>query len=172
MEEQQNARASALADFIMAAILVVVGLYVFIEAFNMPRLEARRVHPLTIPGLVPMALGAALVGLALLLGIRAYRLTDRGSAAALLAVLRTKAAARAAAAGGLVLAFTLLLIGHMPFWLASMLFIFGFIIVLEVFVTDEPNPLLRTMFWAAATALVCGGGIYLLFAQIFLVRLP
>jgi hypothetical protein len=41
-----------------------------------------------------------------------------------------------------------------------------------VFVTDEPNPLLRTMFWAAATALVCGGGIYLLFAQIFLVRLP
>lgn len=172
MEEQQNARASALADFVMAAILVVVGLYVFIEAYNMPRLEARRVHPLTIPGLVPMGLGAALIGLALLLGIRAFRLTDRSSGAALLAVLRTKAAGRAAAAGGMVLIFALLLIGNMPFWLASMLFIFGFIIVLEVFVTDEPLALARTALWAAATAVVCGGGIYLLFAQIFLVRLP
>lgn len=172
MEEQQNVRANGLADLITAVVLAIVGLYVFIEAYNMPRLEARRINPLTIPGLVPMALGVALVALALLLGFRALKLTDRTAIADLLALFRTREASRAAAAAGLVLVFTLLLIGNMPFWLASMLFIFAFVIVLEVFLAAEPVPLVRSVLWGAATAIVCGGAIYVLFAQIFLVRLP
>lgn len=172
MEEQRNVRAGALADFITAAILVIVGLYFFVEAFNMPRLEARRVHPLTIPGLVPMALGVTLTGLALLLGFRAFRLMDRSSLQALLALVWSREAQKAAAACATVLAFVLVLIGHMPFWLASMIFIFAFIVVLEIFLSDEPVSMVRSLAWAAGTAVVGGGAIYLLFAQIFLVRLP
>ncbi len=172
MEEQRNAPANALADAITAAILALVGIYVFVEAYNMPRLEARRINPLTIPGLVPMGLGIALVVLALMLGYRALRLTDRTSLSDLLARLRSRESARAAASTGLVLVFVLLLIGNMPFWLASMLFIFAFVLTLEVILSDEPVPLLRSALWGAGTAVVFGGAIYLLFAQIFLVRLP
>lgn len=172
MQEERSGQTNALADLVTAVVLVGAGLFVFVEAYNMPRLEGRRIEPLTIPGLVPMGLGAALVILALLLAYRAFRAVDRSSLPALLSILSSRAAIRAAVAGLAILVLTLGMIGHMPFWLASMIFIFGFIILLEVFLSDEPVPLLRSAAWAAVTAVVAGGGIYMLFAQIFLVRLP
>lgn len=172
MEQERSGGASALADLITAVLLVGAGVFIFLEAYNMPRLEARRIEPLTIPGLVPMALAAALVILAAMLAWRSVRTVDRSSWPDLLSILRSREALRAGAAGLAILILSLVMIGRMPFWLASMLFIFGFIILLEVFLSDEPVPLLHSAAWAAVTAIVAGGGIYLLFAQIFLVRLP
>lgn len=172
MSDQSSVRASALADLITSVILTGVGVFVFINAYQMPRLEQRNVHPLTVPGLVPMLLGGVLVVLALLLAYRAFRLTNAESWPALLGHLRSPEAARFAAGISLVLIFVLVLLGRMPFWMATALFIFAFILVLEVFLDDEPPRLMRSVIWALLTAVVASAAIYYLFAQIFLVRLP
>lgn len=172
MAEQSSARAGALADLITSVFLAGVGIIVFVNAYQMPRLEQRNVHPLTVPGLVPMMLGGVLVVLSLLLAYRSFRNTDSESMRELMALLRSREAARAAAGAGLVLLFVLVLIGKMPFWAASALFIFAFIIVLEVFLDDEPPKLVRSVIWALLTASIASAAIYYLFAQIFLVRLP
>lgn len=163
---------SARADLVTAVVLVALGLFLFYESYTMPRLEARRIQPMTYPGLVPMALSAALTGLGLMLGIRAWKIRAPGGWTALLNLFGSMQAARVMAAVLLVLVYTLGLMGRMPFWAASMSFITVFILTMEVLLTDRPQPFLRSLFWALATALICGGGIYYLFARIFLVRLP
>jgi divalent metal cation (Fe/Co/Zn/Cd) transporter len=167
MAEQSSARAGALADLITSVFLAGVGIFIFVNAYQMPRLEQRNVHPLTVPGFVPMMLGGVLVVLSLLLAYRSFRNTNSESMRELMALLRSREAARAAAGAGLVLLFVLVLI-----WAASALFIFAFIIVLEVFLDDEPPKLVRSLIWALLTASIASAAIYYLFAQIFLVRLP
>lgn len=169
-EEGQGGRA--LADLLIALVLVALGLAVFYFSYTMPRLEARRIHPSTIPGLVPMMLGAGLTLLAGLLAWKSSRELVPGGWRELLNALASMAALRAAAAMVLVLLFTLVLVGWLPFWAASMTLIFVFVVAFEVFLADTPQPLGHSALWALAIAVVFGGGIYLIFTKIFLVRLP
>lgn len=169
-EEEQGARARA--DFLIALVLVALGLAVFYLSYAMPRLEARRIHPATIPGLVPMVLGVALVALSGMLAWRSSRILAPGGWRALWRVLGSMVALRVVAAMALVLVLTIFLIGRLPFWAASMLFIFVFVVTFEVFLSDKPQSLGRSALWASFTAVVFGGGIYLVFTKIFLVRLP
>lgn len=169
-EDGQGMRARA--DLVTAIVLIAVGLFLFYESYSMPRMEARNIHPLTIPGLVPMALSLALAALGALLAYRSWRIKAPHGWSELFALFGSMQAARVAAGMALVLIFVLGLIGHMPFWAASMIFIAVTVLVMEVVLTREPVPLMRSLFWALATAVVCGGGIYYLFAVIFLVRLP
>lgn len=169
-EGEQGWRARA--DLVTAFVLVVFGLLIFYESYSMPRLEERNVHPLTVPGLVPMALGLVLSALGGLLGVRSWRIKAPGGWSELLGLFGSMEAARVVAAAFLVLVFTLGLVGWLPFWAASMIFIFALILTMETLLTDQPIPFARSAFWALATAIVCGGAIYYLFAEIFLVRLP
>jgi uncharacterized protein with PQ loop repeat len=160
------------ADLITSILLVVVGAWIFKISYEMPRLEARQVHPSTIPGLVPIFLSAGLVICGALLAIRSLRTPAAGGWSGLLAVFRTQAAARVAVAMALVLVFTLGLVGWLPFGVAAGIFIFTFAVTFEVVLTDKPVSLMRSVVWAALTAIICGGGVHYLFTQIFLVRLP
>lgn len=169
-EEEHGARAKA--DLLIALVLVALGLAVFYLSYTMPRLEARRIHPSTIPGLVPMVLGATLVVLSGMLAWRSSRILAPDGWHALARALGSMVALRVLAAMALVLAFTVLLIGWLPFWAASMVFIFVFVLAFEVFLAEKPLPLVRSALWALFTAVVFGGGIYLVFTKIFLVRLP
>lgn len=169
-EDGQGMRARA--DLLTSIVLIVVGLFLFYESYSMPRLEARNIHPLTIPGLVPMILSFALTLLGVLLAYRSWRIHAPNGWSELFALLGSMQAARVAAGMGLVLIFVFGLIGNMPFWAASMIFIVAMVLTMEVVLTREPVPFVRSVFWAVATAVVCGGGIYYLFAVIFLVRLP
>ena len=162
----------ARADLLTAVLLTVFGLVIVYFSWTMPRLEARHIHPATIPGLVPLFLGIALTLCGALLFLRSRRLEEIGSWADLGRVLISREARRVGAVLGLALIYTLVLVGFLPFWAASMLFIFAFIVTFEVFLTDEPIRLLRSALWAAAIAIVAGGGIYFVFERIFLVRLP
>ncbi len=172
--QTQNDEASgkASADLLMALVLVALGLAVFYFSWTMPRLEVRRIHPSTIPGLVPIFLGAGIALCGALLAWRSYRLLTPGSWAALGRILTSFAARRALIALAMGLFYALVLVGTLPFWAASGLFIFSFIVVFEVWLADPPTPLWRSMLWAALIAAVAGGGIYFVFARIFLVRLP
>lgn len=169
-DTQQGIRSRA--DLLTAIVLVALGIAVVYLSWIMPRLEARRISPGTFPGLVPLLLGVALTVCGSLLGFKAARDRQPGGWSGLLGLLGTRAALRIGAIMALALFYTLVLVGWLPFWAASMIFIFAFIMLFEVYLTDSPAPLLRTAVWAAVIAVVAGGGIYLAFARIFLVRLP
>ncbi len=167
-----NDPARIRADLITAIVLIALGLVVAYFSWTMDRLEVRRIHPSTIPGLVPFILGLALTICGGLLAVRSARLDIRGGGAALLRVLVSWQAVRVLTVLGLALVYTLGLIGRMPFWLASALFIFSFITLFETVLADRPGALPRTLVWALVVALGAGWGIHYLFGQIFLVRLP
>ena len=78
-----------------------------------------------------------------------------------------------ATAFALVLVYTLVLVGWLPFWLATALFVFAFIAAFELAARRlrRRGPR-RTLAWAAAVALVAGVAVVLVFERGFLVRLP
>lgn len=170
--EQQENPARVKADIVAAVVLVLFGLFIFYEAYTMPRLEARGIHPASIPGLVPMLLGAALAFMGAILGIRSWRIEAAGGWKELCRLFVTLTAARVLAALVLILGFTLVLVGWLPFWAATMIFIAIFVLTFEMVLTDAPSSWKSSVFWALLTAIVCGGAIYYLFAIVFLVRLP
>jgi putative tricarboxylic transport membrane protein len=138
----------------------------------MPRLEARRIHPITVPGLVPGILSLVLLLLGVMLAVKSWRAPHAGGWRALLALLSTWQAARVGALVALVLVYTLGLVGWLPFWLASMLFVFSFIVVFEVALPAGPVDLRASLIWAVIVAIGAGLAISTVFERIFLVRLP
>ena len=160
------------ADLITAIVLIALGLAVAYFSWTMDRLEIRRIHPSTIPGLVPFFLGVALTLCGGLLAFRSAKLDVPGAGAALMRVLLSWVSVRVITVLALALVYTLGLVGRVPFWLASGIFVFSFIVLFETVFADEPKSLLRTLFWALAVAAFAGIGVHYVFGQIFLVRLP
>jgi hypothetical protein len=160
------------ADLIAALVFIALGLVVTYFSWTMDRLEVRRIHPSTIPGLVPLILGMMLTLCGGLLAIRSVRLDVRGGGAALVRALVSWQAVRVFAVLGLALVYTLVLVGRVPFWLASALFVFSFITLFETVLADRAESLPRTLIWALLVALGAGLGVQYVFGEIFLVRLP
>lgn len=155
------------ADRITAVVFIIAGAAVAWGSWIMPRLENRGVHPSSVPGLVPGILGVALVLCGILLAVRRHK-----SAAPDEPLLRGFEAKRLAVVLLLTLGFTFGLVGTVPFWLATALFVFAFIVVFDCFVTEAPKPLVRTLVLAAVVALAAGAIVTLVFERGFLVRLP
>lgn len=155
------------ADRITALVFIVFGAAVAYGSWIMPRLENRGIHPSSVPGLVPGILGLALVFCGIVLAVRRPRANAAGEA-----VLRGFEAKRLAVVLLLTLGFTFGLVGLVPFWLATAIFVFAFIVVFDCLVTEAPKPLVRTLVLAAVVALAAAGIVTLVFEKGFLVRLP
>lgn len=160
------------ADLVAAAFFIVLGALILYGSWTMPRLEVRRIHPMTVPGLVPGMLSAALVLCGLILGLRSLRLRAEGGWRSLGAALVSEGARRALVVVALALVYTLGLVGWLPFWAATAIFVFAFVIVFEVWVTPKPKPLTHSLAWAAGLAVVTAVTVTMVFEQLFLVRLP
>lgn len=171
-DDSRERAIRARADLITSIILIALGIWIFQMSYDMPRLENRRIHPSTIPGLVPMILSAGLTLCGALLAWRSIKERSEGGWSGLLDIFKTMTAARVFAGAALISVYALVLVGWLPFWGASAVFIFAFIVTFELILTDKAEPAVRSLLWAAATAIVAGFGIYYLFSQIFLVRLP
>ncbi len=181
--------AAARADKIMACVLFALGLAMLIGGYTMDRLEIRDIHPASIPGLLPMILGGAMMLCAALL----FSSAGRGEAPDDLAddvadneAGDTKVDAGAAndkaaeapswrallAATGYCIVYAVVLVGNMPFMLATGIFIAGFTIH---FTWDAAKPA-RDRWIGVAIAVVfaaaCAAAVSLLFRYAFLVRLP
>ncbi|HET6521170.1 MAG TPA: tripartite tricarboxylate transporter TctB family protein [Geminicoccaceae bacterium] len=164
------------ADFITGLAFVALGLAVLVESLRMPRLENLNVNPYTVPGLVPGILGLIILLLGAALTARAARAGGwrRGDprGGALAAALREPAARRVALSALLTLAYAGGLVGRVPFWLATGLFVFAFTALFE-----WPRAATRAGRWrnlavAAALAVATSAAVSWVFRYVFLVRLP
>lgn len=172
-EAQPEARAMIKADLLAGLFFLTAGIAIFYLAWDMPRLETRRIHPATIPGLVPMLLGACLALCGFLLAAHAARVEPiRKNWTVLGRALVTTEAVRTLALAALVLVYTLGLVGLVPFWLATGLFIFTFIVLYETVLAENPAPIVKSALWALVQAVIVAGVVTLVFERGFLVRLP
>ncbi len=156
----------AFADRITAAVLFSLGGSMTYGGYVMDRLEIRQIHPASIPGLVPMALGVALMVCALLLawGTKGASSDDRdgfagGSWFNLLV------------AAGWSCIYALFLVGWLPFAVATAIYLAVFAGWFLWCDEDGFRPL-RTGIIVVIFSVTMATGIALLFRYGFLVRLP
>lgn len=154
---------SAAADRLTALVLFLLGAASSYGGFVMDRLEVRRIHPASFPGLVPIILGAALMVCALALAWSAR--ADRDG----------KAAADVSWTGfGVTVGwsglYALAAVGNMPFALATAMYIFGFTLWFLWQENGRPGPV--TLICVVAFAGATAWGIAAMFQYGFLVRLP
>lgn len=169
-------RRASRADLVTGVLLFVLAVAIVYGSWTMDRLEIRRIHPLSVPGLLPGILGLALGACSLLLiagaigprGTADRQVADAGETSA----SNHGAIGRLVLAGALCLAYALGLVGLVPFWLATTLFVTGFILAFEWNGTVSPPARLSGLAWALGIGLCTGLGVAYAFSELFLVRLP
>lgn len=157
--------SSAFADRVTAFVLFILGAGFLYGGFVMDRLEIRRIHPASIPGLLPMILGMAMMVCAVALYLSARR-DDPGEDPGDVSWANL----------GIVIAwcavYALAAVGNMPFAPATAIFVAGFTIW---FLRDAdtgrwPSP--KTIGAIVVFSAFIGWGVAALFRYGFLVRLP
>jgi hypothetical protein len=161
------------ADFVTGLVLALLGAAVVFASLAMPRFAERDVNPYTAPGLVPGALGAIILVLGVVLLVRAARAGGwRLSSRATQRRFGDPGVRRLALSIALCLVYAGGLVGTVPFWLATFLFITAFVILFEWPLATGPSDRLRRVAIALLLAAVVAAAVTLLFQHVFLVRLP
>lgn len=166
---------SARTDLITAAILLAFSLTIIVLAMRMPSFVSTGTSRYANPDVVPTFHGVVLGLLSLILAIRSlYRgaLKPGGGKPAGFEGLPGISLKRLFIAAGLGLLFAIVMVGTLPFWLATAIFVTAFTSIFEW----DPAAPMRVRLWRLASAAIIGicvgVGVFLLFQEIFLVRLP
>ena len=170
--EEVHPPAMVRADLLAAIVFIVLAAAMLYGSWTMDRLEARRIQAFTIPGLVPGLLGAALLICGIVLAVRSLRLPAPGGWTSLTSAVTSGAAGRAGMVLLLTLAYSLGLVGLVPFWLATGLFVLAFILVFESWLAEPRRSLRQSLPWALGLAVATAAIVTLVFERLFLVRLP
>ena len=154
------------ADRATAIVLAALGLAMAVGGYRMDRLEIRQIHPASIPGLVPMILGVLMVLCAALL----WRAAAQGEAedAAFVGGSWTRLGTTAA----ICLTYALVLVGWLPFFWATAIFVAGFAAVFAWPEDGGRSRRIRSLAFAAVLGIGIAAATSVLFAEVFLVRLP
>jgi uncharacterized MnhB-related membrane protein len=155
MEMAPEARPSARADLAWSAFWLALGGLIVVESWRMDRLEKLNINPYTVPGLVPGLLGAMILVLAVALALRSLRRDDVQS------VSDEAHWGRFALAGALFVIYALGLVSRVPYWLATFVFVAGFIAIFQ-----------RRIVFALVAGACTSAAVTFLFQSVFLVRLP
>lgn len=156
---------SARADRLAALVLFVLGLAMLVGGYTMDRLEMRQIHPASIPGLVPMILGGVLAFCAVLLFAGAG--DDQAAEAPEMVSWPNLGVAL-----GLALVYAVVLVGRLPFFWATAIFIAAFAGYFYWQEAADRRGRIRAAVVAVVLGLVASGAIAGLFRYGFLVRLP
>ena len=162
------------ADRITAMVFLALGAGVTYGGFIMDRLEIRKIHPASIPGLLPMLLGIALMVCAAILYYQTKNSNskdatqDQGGIGRLILVL------------ALTVIYAVGIVGTLPFWAATFIFVSAFICIFEwpsaptsKQVTKQViKQVARLLVIAAVEGALVAVAVSLLFEKAFLVRLP
>jgi hypothetical protein len=164
----------AKADFVTGLVLIALGIATVVASLNMPRFEELEINPYTVPGLVPGALGLVILVLGAALFMRAaraggWRLMDRAADRSRRSDPGTRKLALAVV---LCLAYAAGLVGRVPFWLATFLFVAAFVAAFEWPLARTLAERLRRLVFALVFGAVVAAAVTFVFQEIFLVRLP
>jgi hypothetical protein len=170
--ETDKAPAMIKADLLASLVFIVLSAATLYGSWTMDRLANRRINPMTVPGLVPGLLSAALLVCGIILAVRSLRMPAAGGWSALGTNVTSSAAQRAGVVLVLTLVYSLGLIGLVPFWLATGIFVFAFILVFETWLAVPRRPLLQSLPWALGLAVATAAIVTIVFERAFLVRLP
>lgn len=154
---------SAAADRVSALVLLALGAAMTWGGFAMDRLEIRQIHPASIPGLVPMILGVAMMLCAVLLALSADKVERK--------------CAEAGSWGSFAFTalwscvFAVILVSRIPFAAATAIYVAGFagwFLLPETPVAKRA----KTALWIIAFGVITAAAVSTLFRYGFLVRLP
>lgn len=175
----EKAAAPPRADLKDAIGWVLLGIATLVGSVTMDRLEQQNINPYTAPGLLPGLLGLALILLGAMMAVRSWRrgalAPQRSEAPPAASTLEREQLRRVLVAIGLCLGYAVVLVGHgIPFWLASSVYVTGSILVFQRLSRDPAERRLDARAWIKALAIGVGISvlIWLVFEQVFLVRLP
>ncbi len=163
------------ADFVSSIVLIAFSISVIWMSLNMPRLEEKGINPYTAPGVVPGILGVIILFLSLIMFIRTLRHGDflpRFTAGDLKSFFRSEGILRLSVALGLSLVYALVLVGHIPYILATFLFIFSFILCFDLKFDATEGSKKRIILVALAEAVITAVAVSAAFEYLFLVDLP
>jgi putative tricarboxylic transport membrane protein len=156
------------ADRLTAVALFLLGLAMTWGGFEMDRLEIRRIHPASIPGLVPIFLGAILMICAVLLALGTAR---SAAAAENPEPAETGNWADFAFAAVWSCLFAIFMVGNMPFVVATAIYIAVFS-AWFLWPQQSETSRFKMLAMVALYAILAAAGISALFQYGFLVRLP
>lgn len=163
IETAPEERPSARIDLVSAAAWIAVGGAILYASWTMDRLERHGAALYTAPALVPGLLGLVLLALGVLLGARAMREGALGGAG-INPSLRQGWAGTALVLA-LCLGYAVGLVGRVPFWLATFVFVTAFVATFEY-------PSVRRIAMAPLYGVATSFVVTYLFESVFLVRLP
>ncbi|WP_191090126.1 tripartite tricarboxylate transporter TctB family protein [Histidinibacterium aquaticum] len=158
----------ALADRISAVVFLALGIALFVGGWTMDRLEIRRIHPASIPGLVPMILGVLLAICAVLLFRSSYTDTERGKVGVLVGGSWSRLGLTAILCTGYALG----LVGWLSYFWATAIFTFAFALVFSLPVDGARRDQAIAVAGSLALAFGVAFSSSILFRELFLVRLP
>ena len=167
-----NSPAMIRADLLASLFFILLSASMLYGSWTMDRLANRRINPMTAPGLVPGLLSLALLVCGVVLAWRSVRSPAQGGWNELGHAITAAPARRAGMVLLLALVYTLGLIGLVPFWLATGLFVFAFILVFETWMATPRRPLWQSLPWALGLAVATAAIVTIVFERAFLVRLP
>jgi hypothetical protein len=164
-------------DLLTSLVLVALGVGVLVESLRMPRFEHLGVNPYTAPGVVPGFLGAVITVLAAVMLMRTVVAWRRGGDVPVVAGDDEPGSApRLLITLGLTLGYGGLLVGNLPFWLATFVFVLAFLLVFgwrpDLADAARRAALLVYASLAVLQAIVVAAAVTFVFERIFLVTLP
>lgn len=175
MQPAPHTGRMARADFVTGLALVALAVYVLIESWRMPRLEHLKVHPLSVPGVVPGFLGVIIFIFGAILAGRSLRAGGQrlwlsvGSARAVLAKPGNQ---RLLITAFLAIGYAGFLLGTIPFWLGTGLFVFVFVVAFEWRRDMGARGCARLATAAGILAVATSAVVSWVFQNLFLVTLP
>lgn len=163
------------ADFLTGIALILLSVYVIFESWRMPRLEHLKVHPLSVPGIVPAFLGIVIFLFAVILVARSILAGGHRlglSAAAARRVLSSAGNQRLLLTAILCIGYAGFLVGRIPYWLATGLFVFAFMAIFERRKGMARREHVRLGLAAGILAVATSALVTWAFQSLFLVTLP
>jgi hypothetical protein len=163
------------ADFVTGIALILGSLYVIFESWRMPRMESLGGSLLSAPGIVPACLAVVLILFGLILVVRSVLAGGHRlglSLARTREVLSRGGNQRLLLTAGLTIGYAGVLVGRIPYELATGLFIFTFVALFEWKRGLPPVRTIRLLAMAAILAVVTTGLVSWAFERLFLVTLP
>ncbi|MDP1990853.1 MAG: tripartite tricarboxylate transporter TctB family protein [Syntrophales bacterium] len=163
------------ADYLTGLALILLGVYVLVESWRMPRLEHLQAHPLSVPGIVPAFLAVVLLIFGLILVGRSVKAGGHHLGLSREGIRNTLADPgnrRLLWTAVLTVVYAGVLVGRIPYGPATGLFIFVFVVAFEWSRGMSFRDWKRLGLAAATLAIVFAAAVSYTFERLFLVTLP